>query len=211
MAWEGTAAFGSRLVKPEQPISDLVKDVSDSQRERFAGFKWPAFPTYQPFRVRNQCFHDTMVNWNVVCDIARNLRVMRCQLEAPVGYGHSHMIRRIAFTDDVYWVIRLAMPDICRDASTNYAPSKDYWSQEKALDMQSEIDTMCYIAEHTSIPVPKIFAYDTTANNSVGAPYMFMECVFGNSLRDMGRIVPARYEATFKKRLARIQVKETRE
>ena len=51
--------------------------------------------------------------------------------------------------------------------------------------MQSEIDTMSYVLENTDIPVPRVFAYDTTAKNPVGAPYIFMECFQGTCAMDM--------------------------
>ena len=56
--------------------------------------------------------------------------------------------------------------------------------------MQSEIDTMSFLRENTDIPIPRVFFYDTSATNPVGAPYMFMECIKGDSGMDM----PARYE-----------------
>jgi hypothetical protein len=36
---------------------------------------------------------------------------------------------------------------------------------------------MRYIAERTSVPVPKIYAWNSDASNAVGAEYMVMEKV----------------------------------
>ena len=56
--------------------------------------------------------------------------------------------------------------------------------------MQSELDTMSFLRENTDIPIPQVFFSDTSATNPVGAPYIFMECIKGNSAMEM----PARYE-----------------
>jgi hypothetical protein len=50
--------------------------------------------------------------------------------------------------------------------------------------MQSEIDTV-YVSEFTDSPIPRIFVFDVTATNSVGAPYMLMECCKGTCGMDM--------------------------
>ena len=66
--------------------------------------------------------------------------------------------------------------------------------------MQSEIDTMSFLREYTDIPVPSVFAYDTTASNTVGAPYMFMECVQGTCAMDMPDSmgdIPEQYKTHF--------------
>jgi hypothetical protein len=48
------------------------------------------------------------------------------------------------------------------------------WTADKAVEMQSEIDTMSFVREHTNISIPRVFASDTTATNPVGAPFMLM-------------------------------------
>jgi len=66
--------------------------------------------------------------------------------------------------------------------------------------MQSEIDTMSFIREYTDIPVPQVFLYDTSADNAVGAPYMLMECIKGNSALDVAahpHKIPAQYHAKY--------------
>jgi hypothetical protein len=173
---------------------------------KFGGFQWPESPSYEPFRVRNQYFHDTIVNWTALREMARCLRGTDCRVEARMGYGHSHMIRLIVFEDGVRWIARLPMPEINRNVEDKFLPSEDYWSAQDVLDMQSEIDTMSFISENSQVPIPKIFAYNTSPKNSVGVPYMFMECVLGNSIRHLGGGIPEKYKGKFLRDLARIHV-----
>lgn len=45
------------------------------------------------------------------------------------------------------------------------------------LIYEVQVATLKYLAAHTNIPVPKIFAWDSDAANPVGAEYMIMEKV----------------------------------
>jgi hypothetical protein len=70
-------------------------------------------------------------------------------------------LREIIFEDDVIWIIRLPFDEI---------PAKV---------LQSEVDTMRYVRENTTIPVPEVFAYDCSAENELGWQYMVMEGIYG--------------------------------
>jgi hypothetical protein len=65
--------------------------------------------------------------------------------------------------------------------------------------MQSELATMAFLLEKTDILIPRVFVSDTTATNSVGAPYVFMECIKGNSAMDMpaGYEIPTKYRTKY--------------
>ena len=43
--------------------------------------------------------------------------------------------------------------------------------------MESEASTKLYIRAHTSVPVPKIYFWDSDPDNPVGAEYMVLERV----------------------------------
>jgi hypothetical protein len=45
--------------------------------------------------------------------------------------------------------------------------------------LESHVQTLKYITEHTSVPVPEVFHFDTSANNEIGAPYIAMSCISG--------------------------------
>jgi aminoglycoside phosphotransferase len=51
----------------------------------------------------------------------------------------------------------------------------------------SEVATISYIREHTSIPVPRIIAYSSTADNELGFEWILMEKIPGVSLKSMWR------------------------
>lgn len=48
--------------------------------------------------------------------------------------------------------------------------------------LESQVQTINYIKEHTSIPVPEVFHLDTTANNEIGAPYIAMSYISGRTV-----------------------------
>lgn len=48
--------------------------------------------------------------------------------------------------------------------------------------MDSEIATLLYVAEMTSVPVPKVYGWDLKQDNPVGAMYMLMEMVEGETV-----------------------------
>jgi aminoglycoside phosphotransferase (APT) family kinase protein len=49
----------------------------------------------------------------------------------------------------------------------------------------SEVATLAYVREKTSIPVPKVVAYDADLTNELGFEYIRMERVDGHPLREM--------------------------
>ncbi|KAJ0123844.1 uncharacterized protein J7T55_012314 [Diaporthe amygdali] len=48
--------------------------------------------------------------------------------------------------------------------------------------LESQVHTLKYIKEHTGIPVPEVFHFDTTANNEIGAPYIAMSYISGRTV-----------------------------
>ena len=114
-------------------------------------------------------------------------------------------MREIVFEGDVHWIARVQLPDVNPDASEKYVPKPVgfRWTKEQHVEsvakMQSEVDTMCYIREMTVVPVPRVFFAETAVDNPVGAPYMFMECIRGDSGMDMpGEFkVPRKYGDKF--------------
>ncbi|OCH87099.1 hypothetical protein OBBRIDRAFT_782139 [Obba rivulosa] len=50
------------------------------------------------------------------------------------------------------------------------------------ISIESEVATMTYIREHTSIPVPRVYAYCPDADNSVGSPFLIISSMPGISM-----------------------------
>jgi aminoglycoside phosphotransferase (APT) family kinase protein len=63
-----------------------------------------------------------------------------------------------------------------RDPDENITPANG----EKVL--HSEVATMKFLKRKTTIPVPTVFAYDSSYDNAVGQPYILMEAMTGKNL-----------------------------
>lgn len=74
---------------------------------------------------------------------------------------------------------------------------------------QSEIATMKYVAEATTIPVPEIFGYNIDLDmNPVGLSYILMHCIEGNMIFDLGglEVLNPEQRAKLDQSIASIQV-----
>jgi len=182
---------------------DVSTHWTNLAHANFSGFKWLGTPPEGAFRVRNEFFRDSMVNWSALNDLAASLRSTGCMMLESIGYGHSHMIRQIKFVDGVSWIARLAMPPFNFNENEKYLPKLDYWSRNDQLRMQSECDTMSFIKEKSTVPVPRIFHYSTTPANPTGVPFQLMECVFGNPAHNA---IPSEYREKFHNQLAQYHV-----
>ena len=94
----------------------------------------------------------------------------------------------IAFEDEIYWIARCQLA--LNDEFT--AGSED---SRRAL-MKSEFDTMRYVKLHTTIPLPDVYDYNTSSDNSVGCPYIMMEALDGSTLPSGGfrKSVPKKHQ-----------------
>ena len=69
---------------------------------------------------------------------------------------------------------------------------------------ESEVATLTYLLANTSIPVPHVFAWDSTANNELGFEWILMERLGGLPLGDVWRQIPWDSKVTLTERLAEI-------
>ncbi|CAH0033440.1 unnamed protein product [Clonostachys rhizophaga] len=148
------------------------------------------------------------VNWEALTSLASKLRDgTRCRIEQPYSIGHFNMVRRITFTDDVSWVARLRMPDL--DAVFGSREGLDPTSL-----MRVEVATMKYLSRNTSVPVPEVYHYDFSRDNSIGAPFILMSYIHGNAASELRlqKDCPPRLFGTaeqdkaFRRQMADIQV-----
>ena len=56
------------------------------------------------------------------------------------------------------------------------------WAGRKRAKEESEIATIQYVKQHTSIPVPEIYYQDLNPDNAIGAAYVLMEKLPGRHL-----------------------------
>ena len=148
--------------------------------------------------------------WDALSNAAERFRNLPCKFGQQYGFGARHVVREIVFDDDIHWVARVTLPKMNPSTEENNAsnPLSFCWTPASAAVMQSEIDTMSFVREHTDIPVPHVFFYDISTTNPVGAPYMFMECIKGDSAMDMSakNEIPAPYQAKYTEAEASIVV-----
>ncbi|POR36099.1 Protein kinase-like protein [Tolypocladium paradoxum] len=96
-------------------------------------------------------------------------------------YGFNNVVLKVAFSDHVCWIARV-----------RYGPVDVSRAREHAVDMLSEIATMKTLSSRTTVPVPRVFAFDTSPSNEFGFPYILMECLEGRILdSSIARQVPA--------------------
>lgn len=86
-------------------------------------------------------------------------------VHTPAMQGSFNLVYAITFPDGRKWVARIPEP-----------------SFTDSRKIESMIGTMRLISDRTSLPLPVVYAYDSTSNNSLGYPYMFTSFIEGVSL-----------------------------
>ncbi|OAT13807.1 hypothetical protein BDBG_08936 [Blastomyces gilchristii SLH14081] len=112
--------------------------------------------------------------------------------------GGLHLVRLLIFNDNTKWIARIQLRE-CNSESIKH--------------LLHEVHTLALIREQTRIPVPQVFGYELSRVNIVGAAFMIMEFIPGNTAMDAfggwhvhkGEI-PSNYKAKFFRAIAGIQV-----
>ena len=168
---------------------------------RFEGYKWEAlseaYSEDNPYRHWVQSFFDN-INWNALCQFASKLNEGKdCAVDPQWTIGGRHLIRIIQFRDGSRWIARLRM-------TTSQS------EEERSRLVQREVDCLQLVKERTTVPVPTIFGYITSTQNEIGAPFMLMECLSGNTAVDLNRNephgIPSQHKSSFYEGMARLQV-----
>ena len=167
----------------------LESNVNISMAPTFTNFIWntPTTSSSEPYRVRASKALE-YIDWDTLALKASQTRNgVPCQVGVQFGFGGRHVVREIVFDDDTHWIARVSIRGVNFNHTEQYIPKclSETWSSTREAEMQSEIDTVSYVSEFTDIPIPRIFAFDVTATNSVGAPYMLIECFKGTCGMDM--------------------------
>ena len=168
----------------------------------FTKFRWPVNESNikDEYIAREKACLE-YICWEALNVVAEKLRNTPCQAGEQYRFGARHVVREFVFEDDVHWIARVNLPETNLAAEDNYIPKpiSSTWTSEAAAAMQSELDTMSFLRANTDIPIPIVFFSDTSATNPVGAPYVFMECIQGNSGMDLpgGCEIPTKYRAKY--------------
>lgn len=103
-------------------------------------------------------------NISALQKIAEECLHKQCTFITKIDEGSFHKIYLLNMDDGSECIARVACPVF------------------RHLKMKSEVATMKYVAEHTSILLPKIYTWDADPENVVGAEYMLIEKIPGVSL-----------------------------
>ncbi|KAI0536545.1 kinase-like domain-containing protein [Xylaria digitata] len=104
--------------------------------------------------------------------------------------GFNNVVLELAFSDHVYWIARI--PHQVLDNGDRTA-------------MLSEIATMKVIKKHTSIPIPQVFDFETSADQPFGYPFVLMEYLGGRTLSNgLARAIPHQHHAKVARQLANV-------
>jgi len=110
------------------------------------------------------------LNLDVLCHHANTIRDrVDCNIrKEKFQCGKDHVVFELGFQDKVFWVARFPCP------IAGYTVGLE--------DMRSEIATMDFVRQHSTIPIPKIHGYSLDNENGVGAPYILMDALPGKTI-----------------------------
>ncbi|KAI9888209.1 MAG: hypothetical protein M1814_001090 [Vezdaea aestivalis] len=106
--------------------------------------------------------------------------------------GFNNLVLELAFSDNIYWIARIPYRTIDENARTS---------------LLSEIATMNFVHERTSIPIPRVFDYEMSKDEPFGYPYVLMEYLGGHELDNgLAKSIPQQYHPKVAKQLANVLV-----
>lgn len=94
---------------------------------------------------------------------------INCKIINPPLCGSFHIVFAIEFADGLKWMLKISA-------------NGDHFNSIAAAAMTSEAQTMRMLKKETSIPVPTVYAFDTSSNNALSAPFILMEKLGGSPL-----------------------------
>ncbi|KAG8156786.1 hypothetical protein KVR01_013391 [Diaporthe batatas] len=146
----------------------------------------------------------TFINWETLEQYASKARRalegadFACRLSFDYNMGGLHVVRRLIFDDGYEWLARLQLEPP---------------TPESCQRLQNEVDAMAAVRYQSKISVPRVFAYDISDASGVGAAFMLMEFIPGDTAMDSfgGWDVhkgetPTQFKDKFYAALAHIQV-----
>lgn len=108
-------------------------------------------------------------------------------------WGLNNVVFEIRFSDGIYWVARIQITPVTGD--------KD----GENVIMASEIATMNFVRSRTTIPIPRVFDYETSSDALSGYPYVLLEYMPGRTCDNiLAKTVPPEYTTKVAKQLANV-------
>jgi aminoglycoside phosphotransferase (APT) family kinase protein len=100
-------------------------------------------------------------------------------------FSGCHVVTRLPGTHNLVYVVEF-------DDGIKYAIriSASAWNglsstETTKCSLISQVHTMRFIREKTTIPLPEVYAFDTTSENEIGVPYIVMSFIDGSTVRSM--------------------------
>ncbi|TLD34481.1 Protein kinase-like domain protein [Venturia nashicola] len=124
-------------------------------------------------------------NWTALLEKVQNLTGDRnCAFDGLYHCGNRNLVRRVLLSDGESWIARVPIADY---GSFEGCERSAWWTADRKFILDNEIATLKYLKINTSLPVPSIFAHQTSMeSNPVKMPYVLMQCIQGNMLYDLG-------------------------
>lgn len=108
---------------------------------------------------------------------------LKCDTDlSAFNSGGQHVVIRLLFEDGVVWLARIRFPRCVIEGHRCVGGFNSF--KNASLSMECEIATMRLVKENTSLPVPTVYTYDLSGNNCLGAPYMMIERMPGESIEN---------------------------
>lgn len=97
---------------------------------------------------------------------------MECKVLPKVDCGSYNAVLSLSFIDGLVWVIKIP----------SRGHSEDWIEGFDTSSLESEAQTMRMIRRETSIPVPEVFAFDSSLDNELRCPFILMKKTRGRSM-----------------------------
>ncbi|MCJ1357646.1 MAG: hypothetical protein MMC33_007642 [Icmadophila ericetorum] len=120
------------------------------------------------------------INLEAIPNLATSIRASKtpspepgivCTLDPEPLYGSFNIHFRLDFSDGISWLLKVP----ARGHSGTF-------DESDAEALRSEALTMRLIKSETSVPIPEVYAFDTSLDNDVKCPYTLMEYIDASPL-----------------------------
>jgi hypothetical protein len=118
--------------------------------------------------------HHPHIDIQELLNIASRIRGKPCHCIAkPAGEGSFSFTVAISFSDGIEWIAKFPRLNVFRP-------------DIQKLVLESEVATLQLVRERTTIPVPEVFAWNSSEQNPVGSAYIIMSRASGRLLKHCG-------------------------
>jgi hypothetical protein len=103
-------------------------------------------------------------------DDARRDKVESISIGSPI-FGSYHVLFPVKFGNGTRWPLKVTANG-----------TRDQFDQSAARALRSEALVMQLLRRETTIPLPEVFAFNTTCNHDLNCPFILIDFVSGKSL-----------------------------